>query len=406
MIAGPPVPATQEFLDARNRVTHQCQRAIDALQITADAKSCQHSGHCHSQLSAADSEGDPVLHWAFPLGETAGGEGVFPTAVGRTGGPAGTWHAPLPMAHDGKPYVHGSYWPGDESSTAVAFALRIFRSYLGIFHACYGIHDVVALNHMKIKTLTLTAAVTIAFAGSTLLVHSSRAATSGEPGSHPPVLVELFTSEGCSSCPPADALLEKLDRANNPGRPEVIVLSEHVDYWNYIGWKDQYSSPKFSERQGTYSGQFHLNSVYTPEMVVDGAAEFVGNDAREARSAIAAAAQMAKIPVRVIAVSPERVRVEVDAFPPEMNKGGADVILAIASSEASTQVLRGENSGRKLHHVAVARSITPIGEIHEGEAFSKEISLKRDTSDLRVIAWVQRRGQGRVLGSIMQTIAH
>ena len=268
----------------------------------------------------------------------------------------------------------------------------------------------VALNHMKIKTLTLTAAVTIALAGSTLFVHSSRAATSGEPVPHPPVLVELFTSEGCSSCPPADALLEKMDRAkmdraNNPGSPEVIVLSEHVDYWNYIGWKDQYSSPKFSERQATYSGQFHLNSVYTPEMVVDGAAEFVGNDAREAKSEIAAAAQMTKIPVRVIALSPERVRVEVDAFPPAMNKGGADVILAIASSEASTQVLRGENSGRKLHHVAVARSITPIGEIHEGEAFTKEISLKRETSDLRVIAWVQKRGQGRVLGSAMQTIA-
>ena len=213
-------------------------------------------------------------------------------------------------------------------------------------------------------------------------------AASTEPIHRQPVLLELFTSEGCSSCPPADALLEKLDSS------DVIVLSEHVDYWNHIGWRDPYSSAQFSQRQEAYSHPFRT-SVYTPQVVIDGSAEAVGNDGRLVASKIDAAARVEKVPIRITAVGTDRIRIDVDA-----SATAGDVVVALASNETLSSVTSGENGGRKLHHVAVVRSLNSIGETHRGVAFSKEIPIKQDSS-MRVIAFVQSRGQGRVLGSVV-----
>src|SRR5262249_19629413 len=116
-----------------------------------------------------------------------------------------------------------------------------------------------------------------------------------------PVLVELFTSEGCSDCPPADAVLAKLD-SQSPAGVQAVVLSEHVDYWNHIGWTDPYSSHSYSDRQTAYGNHFGLSSIYTPQRVVDGSEEFAGGDGPKALTTVAKAAQREKIQVRIFNV--------------------------------------------------------------------------------------------------------
>ncbi len=105
-----------------------------------------------------------------------------------------------------------------------------------------------------------------------------------------PVVIELFTSEGCSSCPPADALLVELSHKSPPSGAQLILLGEHVDYWNYIGWTDRFSSAAFSDRQNNYAKQLHLATVYTPQMVIDGHLQLVGNGAAEVYRDISKAA--------------------------------------------------------------------------------------------------------------------
>jgi hypothetical protein len=226
-----------------------------------------------------------------------------------------------------------------------------------------------------------------------------------------PVLVELFTSEGCSSCPPADALLQQLDRTQPVNGAQLIVLSEHVDYWNHIGWTDPYSSRFFSDRQGVYGSRFGLSSVYTPQMVVDGQAEFVGNDSRLASRAVEKALALPKVAVRISDISLDaakmlRAHIVTDALPENSQVRKADVYLVVALNHAESQVLRGENSGRHLTHVGVVQSLTRIGIVESGKSFSQDVHLKLDSrtdpANLRVIAFIQQPGQRQVLGVAQQ----
>jgi hypothetical protein len=226
-----------------------------------------------------------------------------------------------------------------------------------------------------------------------------------------PVLVELFTSEGCSSCPPADTLLQQLDRTQPVNGAELIVLSEHVDYWNHIGWTDPFSSRFFSDRQSAYAGRFGLASVYTPQIVVDGSVEFVGSDSHLVSQAVQKSLPAPKIVIRIAGISLDasktlNAHVDADALPEAAKVRKADVYLVVALNHAESQVLRGENGGRRLSHVGVVQSLTKIGSIEAGKTFSQDVHLKLDSRtdpvNLRVIAFIQLPGQKQVLGAVQQ----
>jgi hypothetical protein len=226
-----------------------------------------------------------------------------------------------------------------------------------------------------------------------------------DPTMRSPVLVELFTSEGCSDCPPADALLGKLDRSQPVRNAQLVVLSEHVDYWNDIGWKDPYSSHEFSVRQGDYAHRFRLDSAYTPQMVVDGDAQFVGSDERRAIQAVEGAAKVEKVPVALSSVHLEGntlvAHVETGVLSSSTSSKLANVLLALADDNDQSDVRRGENAGRILTHVAVVRNLTQVGTISRGGAFSGDVKVSSANAtprNLRVVAIVQEMAAGRVLG--------
>ncbi|MGI9107867.1 MAG: DUF1223 domain-containing protein [Pyrinomonadaceae bacterium] len=238
----------------------------------------------------------------------------------------------------------------------------------------------------------------------------------------PPVIVELFTSEGCSSCPPADQVLMRLDQERVISGATVIALSQHVDYWNRLGWRDPFSSEQFSQRQGGYADAFGRDGVYTPQMVVDGRAEFVGSNLTKAREAIAQAARTPKAKVQItFAPTAERAKsaalpiiVGVENLPPLSANDTAEAWLAITESDLSSSVPTGENAGRNLRHTAVVRQLSSIGTIVRGDAkngapftATHNIFLERHwrRDKLRVVVFVQEQNSKHVLGATMIDLA-
>jgi hypothetical protein len=224
-----------------------------------------------------------------------------------------------------------------------------------------------------------------------------------------PVLLELFTSEGCSSCPPADRLLESLDR-QPVASADLIVLSEHVDYWDHLGWRDPFSSSQYSARQAEYTNRFNLNGVYTPQLVVDGRFGFVGSDGDEALSAIQEAIREQKIPIAITNVTRDgnHVTAHIELPAADQNiKGGRGILyVAIADNRAESHVARGENAGRALAHVAVTRVLKQVGVINLESASSKDVAVtvQPGVSGLRVVAFLQDSRSGHVLGVTAQKL--
>ncbi len=231
------------------------------------------------------------------------------------------------------------------------------------------------------------------------------------PSPSPPtiVLAELFTSEGCSSCPAADDLLREWLAAQPVSGVQIVALGEHVDYWDRLGWRDPFSSPEFSARQSAYDAAvFRDNRVYTPQLVVDGHYEAVGSDAGAFRRAVGEAARAHKATVEVSAVAVRRdlaqVRLQVRVPAAVSRSGIADLIVAVTEDGLATQVRRGENGGRTLRHAAVTRTLTTVGAVDASRAeamVTAPVPLQADwsRSHLRVVAFLQERVGRRILGA-------
>ena len=225
-----------------------------------------------------------------------------------------------------------------------------------------------------------------------------------------PVVVELFTSEGCATCPPADALLRKLDQLGRVGNAEVVALEEHVDYWDDQGWRDPFSSHDWTTRQYAYAEVLGNRNPYTPQMVVDGSDQFSGGRAQQALQSIAAAAERVKVPITLAAASEvkpgkEEFSVEVGKLLPSPKGGTAEVWLAITETGLQSSVTRGENAGQELHHAAVVRSMRKIGEAKPDRdvSFSSEatVPLRKEwrRENLKAVAFVQEKNSLRILGA-------
>jgi len=203
------------------------------------------------------------------------------------------------------------------------------------------------------RRAVLAAAVLLFLIAGPLASRPAAAQQAAEPAAASPVLVELFTSQGCNSCPPADDLLAEL-----AGRPDVVALSLHVDYWDYIGWKDPYASPQYTARQQRYTQTLNLRYVYTPQIVVDGRANVVGSRRAEVLEAIEAAAKRDRIIDITFGTSNGGTVIIPEGPAPE---GGATVWLAVYDREHVTEIKRGENAGRTLRNANVVRSFERLG---------------------------------------------
>ena len=246
-----------------------------------------------------------------------------------------------------------------------------------------------------------------------ILLGANRVGSSGRQPSPPdkiPVLLELFTSEGCSSCPPADELLARLDHDQPVPGVEIIAVEEHVDYWNHDGWFDPYSSLDWTLRQTQYVDRFKGTTAYTPQLVINGERAIVGSRGQEILQAIQESARQERANVTAKLQGPVADRtLKLDVRVDNLNSAGAggdaEVWLAVAERDVASKVKAGENAGKELHHSVVLRSLKKVGTANpKGDpvfAATVETKLGRDwkAENIEVIVLVQEKKSKHVLGA-------
>jgi len=254
------------------------------------------------------------------------------------------------------------------------------------------------MKSFKILTITATvAAFTLALSSFTY------------KSNHKPVIadkgfavIELFTSEGCSSCPPADAVIAKMEKESTD-KP-IYILAFHVDYWNRLGWRDVFSSAAYSERQNQYAHWLNLSSVYTPQVVVNGRTEFVGSEEGTLRNAINT--NLAKNAVTQIELSSIRInqnKAEIQ-YQTQGKIANSVLLLAIVQKTATTKVQRGENEGRTLSHVQIVREIESVSLKSDKGLASIELPKGFDAHGSEIIAFVQNTLNGEITGATKAAI--
>lgn len=244
-----------------------------------------------------------------------------------------------------------------------------------------------------IKIFTLSGVLAIALAAVAFIPKSRTAAASGKGFA----VVELFTSEGCSSCPPADELVAKIQK-ESASQP-VYILAFHVDYWNRLGWKDGFSDARYSARQHQYASWLHLQSVYTPQAVVNGHTEFVGSEEGNLRNAIKTGLQKTSastISLSNLKVDGSKIIVQ---YHTENTGDHAELQLALVEKHAITNVKSGENGGHTLSHVQIVRELQsiPLGKNNGAVNIAAPQGFTQQGYEL--IAFVQNTGDGQIIAA-------
>ncbi len=239
-------------------------------------------------------------------------------------------------------------------------------------------------------------ALAIGICGVLFLSNSARSDATPSPAASAPVVIELFTSQGCSSCPPADDYLRSLAK-----RPDILALGFHVDYWNYAGWTDPFSKPEFTQRQRDYAAAFHDSYVYTPLMVVSGKNQGVGSDKQKIDQLISTekSAQNFIVPV-TLSGPPSGLKVDLAAADNGIRLASADIWLVRFDGEKRTTVSRGENRGRYALDVNIVRELVRIAEWNGNPLHFEVVLPKRSGSGQWGCAiLIQAPNGGPILGA-------
>lgn len=250
-----------------------------------------------------------------------------------------------------------------------------------------------------IKAVLLSVIISLLIVGSAFQ-SGSKSSTSFQPVA----VIELFTSQGCSSCPSADQLLSQTINDAKKDSRNIFALSFHVDYWNRLGWTDPFSTKEYSERQRAYAAQFNDNSIYTPQMIVNGSRQFVGSDKKGLKDALEKSLQMLPTATfKTLSATFQKNTPPQVNFSLEGNYTDCNINFALISLSEITSIKRGENSGLSLTNEHVVRQFISIPATVEGLIHFKASPLPSG-SNMAIVAYLQKSNSMKIIGAAMAEI--